>query len=309
MIAGRMIDGPAAKVLAVAKINLALQVAPRGPDGYHELHTVFSAVSLFDHLVCRPGAPGDIKVTVLGRQAAMVPSDGTDLAGRAAALLRDNCGRPGLGVHITLTKSIPVAGGMAGGSADAAAALVGCRELWGLEVGDDDMFALAGQLGADVPFALLGGVAEGSGRGDRLTPLPVTSQFTWVLAFADEGLSTAAVFATFDKMGGGRELTPLDAVKQALSRVNTLALGAALTNDLEPAAIKLRPELAETLAVGRQSPGARGGILSGSGPTCAFLVDSKGSAKSVAKSLEALSQVSATAIVDSPPPERWRGLG
>jgi len=294
-----MIAGDHVTASAAAKVNLALQVAPRGADGYHQLHTVFTAVSLYDQIVCRPAPPGVIQVTVLGRQAELVPTDGNDLSGQAARLLRDSFGRPDLGVHMTLTKSIPVAGGMAGGSADAAVALVGCRELWGLSVGDDDMFALARQLGADVPFALMGGVANATGHGDILTPLPVGCEFTWVLAFAGTGLSTAAVFNTFDQMGGGRELTPLDDLCAAIAIGDAQAVGAALTNDLEAAAIRLRPELAETLAVGRRQPGVLGGVLSGSGPTCVFLTDPE-SAVGVANSLAYLPQVSGTEVVTSP---------
>ena len=289
-------------VSAPAKINLALQVAPLGADGYHQLHNVFAAVDMHDDLICQPAPSGVIHVTVLGRQAALVPRGGNDLTGRAARALRDSYGRPEMGAHLTLTKAIPVAGGMAGGSADAAAALRGCNALWGLGVGDDELRGLARELGADVPFALMGGVALGTGRGDVLTPLPSSGTFTWVLALAVQGLSTASVFATFDQLPELFAPVSLDGLLAGLANGDAKIVGANLVNDLQTAAICLRPELGETLAAGRRLPGVLGAVLCGSGPTCAFLCDSPASAKSVAETLSSLPQVSGTRITTSPAP-------
>ncbi|MCL2464889.1 MAG: 4-(cytidine 5'-diphospho)-2-C-methyl-D-erythritol kinase [Micrococcales bacterium] len=287
---------------APAKINLALQVAPLGADGYHQLRNVFAAIDMHDDLVCQPAPDGVIHVTVLGRQAALVPRGGTDLTGRAAKLLRDSFGLKDMGAHLTLTKTIPIAGGMAGGSADAAAALRGCNALWGLGVGDDELKALARELGADVPFALMGGVALGTGRGDVLTPLPSSGTFTWVLALATQGLSTASVFATFDQLPELFAPVSLDGLLAGLADGDAKTLGANLMNGLQTAALCLRPELGETLAAGRRLPGVLGAVLCGSGPTCAFLCESPASAKGVAETLAGLPQVSGTRIATSPAP-------
>lgn len=291
-------------VSAPGKVNLALRVVGVTGDGYHELRTVFAAVSLCDQLVFQPAMGSAIRVTVLGHQATLIPHDGTDLTARAARLLRSNFGRPALGARITLTKSIPVAGGMAGGSADAAAALVGCDKLWRLGVPHDDLTALARELGADVPFGLLGGVAYGTGRGDQLRVLPVTGTLDWVLAFAETGLSTASVFAAYDKQGASsmNDTRQIDDLATALAAGDAASVGANLGNDLEAAAISLRPELGHTLAFGRAQPGVLGAVLSGSGPTCAFLVASAQDATRVAGALAGLPQVAGVSVVQSPVP-------
>jgi len=180
------------------------------------------------------------------------------------------------GVHLHLRKGIPIAGGMAGGSADAAATLVACNELWGTNLSRNDLVEIAAEIGADVPFALVGGAAVGIGRGDQLTPALVRGTYHWVFALADEGMSTPAVYAECDRI---RERDAVAvAVPQtaedlmiALRNGDLAALGKALTNDLEPAALALRPQLRLTLQTGLEH-GALGGIVSGSGPTCAFLV-------------------------------------
>ena len=289
-------------VTAPAKVNLALQVSPLGSDGYHEVRSVYTALDLHDTLVCRNASRGAIRMEVLGPQAPLVPRRGQDLAGRAARLLRDHFRRPDLGVAMTLTKTIPVAGGMAGGSADAAASLRGCNELWQLGATDDELVQLARQLGADVPFALLGGVAHGSGHGDILTPWPSKGTLTWVFAQAPYGLSTADVFATFDKLPQPLQRSSLDPLQTALEAGDAPAIGANLTNDLEAAAIARHPELSETLEAGRYLPGVLGAVLSGAGPTCAFLCTDKESAQEAARVLAAQTQVSDTKLATSPGP-------
>jgi len=289
-------------ITAPAKVNLALQVAPLGSDGYHEVRSVYTALDLHDTLVFRGAPRRTIRVDVLGLQAPLVPRRGRDLAGRAARLLRDHCGRPDLGVAITLTKKVPVAGGMAGGSADAAASLRGCNELWQLGASDDELVQLARQLGADVPFALLGGVAHGSGRGDILTPWPAKGTLTWVFALAPYGLSTADVFATFDRLPPPKQQPSLEPLRAALEAGDATAIGANLSNDLAAAAIALQPELAQTLDAGRHLPGVLGAVLSGAGPTCAFLCANEESAQEAAKALAAQPQVCDTKLVKSPAP-------
>jgi 4-diphosphocytidyl-2-C-methyl-D-erythritol kinase len=261
-----------------AKVNLVLEVGPPLPDGYHQLATVFHAVSLFDEVTATelegPEADpdADVTVTVEGSGADEVPRDDSNLAVRAAVLLSEYAAghRP---VRLHISKGIPVAGGMAGGSADAAAALVACEALWQTGIGRPRLLELAAELGSDVPFALLGGTAIGSGRGDRLTPALARGDYHWVVALADRGLSTPMVYKELDRLRSGRILPEPrvpDAMMQALRRSDPETVGALLSNDLQNAAVSLYPELERTLAVGSEY-GALGGIVSGSGPTVVFL--------------------------------------
>lgn len=254
-----------------AKVNLQLSVGPRRPDGYHELATVFHAVSLLDEVVARPAESG-ITVTMSGEGAEHLPVDEGNLAYRAAALLADTAGVTS-GVELHIDKSIPIAGGMAGGSADAAAALVACDALWRLNLSREDLANLAAELGSDVPFALYGGTAIGSGRGENLTPVLSRGTFHWVFALADGGLSTPAVYAECDRIRGERRIPDpyvSDMLLQALAAADPVLLGKALHNDLQVPALALRPALRRVLETGEEL-GALGGIVSGSGPTCAFV--------------------------------------
>lgn len=270
-----------------AKVNLQLAVGPLRDDGYHDLVNVFHAVSIFDEVTAT--AETGMSVRVEGESADQVPEDGDNLAIRAALALAGHAGRS-YGVHLLIRKSIPVAGGMAGGSADAAAALVACNELWGLGLPIEDLMEIAADLGSDVPFALLGGTAVGTGKGERLTPLEVAGTFHWVFALADGGLSTATVYAECDRLrqergervGWPRAAEPLLA---ALRTGDATALGAQLSNDLQPAAVTLRGSLARTLDAGREH-GALGSLVSGSGPTCAFLARSAAHAGELAARLK-----------------------
>ncbi|WP_344824137.1 4-(cytidine 5'-diphospho)-2-C-methyl-D-erythritol kinase [Actinocorallia longicatena] len=254
-----------------AKVNLQLGVGPLRDDGYHDLVNVFHAVSLFDEVTV---VPGELSVAVEGASIEGVPATPDNLAGRAARLLAEHLGvEPE--VAITIRKEIPVAGGMAGGSADAAAALLACDALWEANLPFATLMELAGTLGSDVPFALLGGTALGLGRGEKLTPLPCSGEFHWVFALADGGLSTPAVYAECDRIRAAhseRVSWPHEspALLAALAEGDAEALGAALANDLQPAALTLRPSLQRTLTAGRDF-GALGSLVSGSGPTCAFL--------------------------------------
>lgn len=254
-----------------AKINLGLAVGRLGDDGYHPLATLFHAVSLYDEVRAEAIEPGHIELTMSGPGTLDLACDETNLAWRAAALLLDR--HPGIrsGVRLSVRKRIPIAGGMAGGSADAAGALLACSVLWDLDLDPDDLVVLAAELGSDVPFALVGGNAVGTGRGERLVPALSRGQFHWVLALADGGLSTPTVFRRYDELGLGAErpeLSPL--LLQAIATGDARRLGATLHNDLERPALELRPDLARVLDAGREL-GALGGVVSGSGPTIALL--------------------------------------
>jgi len=277
-----------------AKVNLALSVGPLRSDGYHDLATVFHGVGLFDEVTATTSDV--LALTCEGEGQVEVPLDRANLAWRAAELLARTVGRsPAVRLH--LTKGIPVAGGMAGGSADAAGALVACDALWGTGLSRDVLHVLAAQLGSDVPFALYGGTAMGTGRGEQITPVLARGEFHWVFAFAHEGLSTPAVFHELDRLreaAGEQVAAPGvdEGLLRALRAGDSTLLGAALHNDLTRPATSLRPDLRATLQAGREA-GAIGTLLSGSGPTCAFLAADAVSAATVAAALEAAPSVRA----------------
>ena len=266
-----------------AKINLQLAVGPLRPDGYHGLVTVFHAISLFDEVTV-VAAEAD-SVTVSGEGAEHVPNDGDNLALRAVRALssaisaRDGAAPDAgpaarAGVAVAIRKRIPVAGGLAGGSADAAAALVACNALWQAELSQQELCEIAGRVGSDVAFAVLGGTAVGRGRGEQLTPALVAPvSYHWVLAFADGPLSTPAVYGTLDRLRGDARVSEPELSAELMSALragDAGRLGAALGNDLQAPALAMFPALRKTLAAGREF-GALGGLVSGSGPTCFFL--------------------------------------
>jgi 4-diphosphocytidyl-2-C-methyl-D-erythritol kinase len=263
-------------VRAPAKVNLQLSVGPVGGDGFHPLSTVFQAVSLYDDVTetALPAGSG-IRVEAFGEDVAGVPLGADNLAARAAQRLAERLRRPA-DVALRIDKGIPVAGGMAGGSADAAAALLACAQLWDEATPREVLHDLAASIGSDVPFPLTGGTAIGTGRGDRLTPLPAAGRVEWLFATAHEGLSTPTVFRRFDEIAAARA-TPVaapgvdDRLLQALRRGEAAEVAACLSNDLQEAAVSLRPELQRLLQRGLQA-GALGAVVSGSGPTCAFVV-------------------------------------
>ena len=266
------------------KVNLYLGVGDRRADGYHEPTTVFHAVSLSDDVTLRTADV--ISLKVIGEGAEEIPVDGRNLAWRAAELMAEHVGRAP-DVEIVIEKSIPAAGGMAGGSADAAAVLVGINELWELGVPRRDLHTLAAELGSDVPFALHGGTALGTGRGEELTTVLARATFHWVLAFGAAGLSTPAVYAEIDRLrdnGNPPRLSDPEALLAALSSGDPHALAPLLGNDLQPAALSLMPGLRRTLRAGVEA-GALAGIVSGSGPTCAFLCASAEAAIDVGSEL------------------------
>ena len=293
------------RVRVPAKVNVQLAVGGRRADGFHGLASVFFAVGLYDEVTAVPS--DRLRITVEGADAALVPTDDSNLAAKAARLLGARHGiEPN--VHLHIVKGIPVAGGMAGGSADAAAALVACDALWGTGSSRAELAELAAELGSDVPFSLLGGVALGEGRGELLTPVPVAGTFHWVFAVADGGLSTPAVYGECDRLrelGGGSADSDVPApaadpvLLAALRSGDAAALGAALSNDLQDAALSLRPGLADTLRAGTDA-GAIGALVSGSGPTCAFLAKDAAAARTLAEALESSGSCQAARLAEGP---------
>lgn len=282
-----------------AKVNLALNVGATDTEGYHALGTLFQAVSLFDDLAARPAEAGVFRVSFRGEGASGLPVDDTNLVVRAARLLAETCGTGNLGAEIRVHKRIPVAGGMAGGSADAAATLVACDRLWGTGLDAEQLHALAARLGADVPFLLHGGTAVGTGRGEKLRPVPVRGRFHWVLALSHHGLSTPAVFREFDRISEPRPTDINPGLLAALADGDTSGVGSLLGNDLQQAAINLQPELADVLAMGCEA-GAVGALVSGSGPTTAFLAGAPAAADAISDRLVLSSRVRAVRRVHGP---------
>jgi 4-diphosphocytidyl-2-C-methyl-D-erythritol kinase len=274
-------------------VNVHLGVGPLRPDGFHQLTTVFLAVSLFDTVTVRPGDGLTLQVSGEGTTEAAgvgsVPADRRNIVWRAAELLATSAGVPADAV-IDVQKSIPVAAGLAGGSADAAAALVALDALWGTRAARADLLDLAARLGSDVPFGLLGGVALGAGRGELLTPVLVGGRSHWVLGIAREGLSTPAVYAELDRlraagrMPGGSALASADPALAALRGFAAAGLAPTLANDLQAPALSLRPDLRRALAAATDA-GAAGALVSGSGPTIAALVEDDEAAVRIAARL------------------------
>ena len=257
-----------------AKVNLQLAVGPRETDGFHNLVTVFQAISIYDDVTITKLEPGSgITIAITGDQTHGVPADSTNLAVKAAQLIADEYDFV-IDAHIEIKKSIPVAGGMAGGSADAAAVIVGLSELYDLDISREESLEFGARLGSDVPFMISGGTAIGQGRGDQLTAALSRGTYHWVLALSSVGLSTPAVYQECDRLRAGLDIAApqtSDALMQSLLAADPKAVGLALQNDLQSAACSLRPALTLVLDVGEEY-GALGAIVSGSGPTVAFLV-------------------------------------
>ncbi|MEV4618084.1 4-(cytidine 5'-diphospho)-2-C-methyl-D-erythritol kinase [Asanoa sp. NPDC049573] len=280
-------SGPV-KVKVPAKINLHLGVGPVRADGYHELSTVYHAIALHDELTARRG--DTLTLTMEGVGAGELALDESNLAIRAARALARHAGVPAH-ARLHLRKQIPLAAGLAGGSADAAAALVACDALWGTGMSRDELAAIAGEIGSDVPFLVYGGTALGTGRGETVSPvLARPTTWHWVVAIADGGLATPAVYSELDRIRALRAAPPplgsADDLLAALRQRDPEVLAGALGNDLQAAALSLRPQLADVLKTGRAA-GALAGLVSGSGPTCVFLAYDQSEAAMVASALEA----------------------
>ena len=280
---------PPVTARAPAKINLQLAVGPVRRDGFHEVATAYHAISLYDEVIARPADRLTVTVSESSGVATTdVPVDGSNLAARAATALAERVGIDPH-VHLHITKAIPVAGGLAGGSADAAAALVACDALWQTGLSKAELTRIAAELGSDVPFSLMGGTALGTGRGEVLTPVLARGRFSWVVAIAEGGLPTPAVYAECDRLRGDAPVPPpsvSDALLAAVRAGDADALGRALRNDLQEAALSLRPELRQTLQTG-EAAGALGALVSGSGPTVVLLARSPEHAIDVAIGLSA----------------------
>jgi 4-diphosphocytidyl-2-C-methyl-D-erythritol kinase len=270
-----------------AKVNLQLSVGPKESDGYHNLVSVFQAISIFDDITIKLGEPGSgLTISVSGDQTHGVPADANNLAAKAVALISKEYDLT-VDAHIEIKKSIPVAGGMAGGSADAAGTIIGIDYLYSLDMTREEMIEIASKIGSDVPFMLSGGTAIGTGHGDQLTAALSRGTYHWVLAVSTVGLSTPAVYAECDRLRGELEIVEPqtnEALMQSLLAADAPGVGAALVNDLQLAACSLRPAIRLVLDVG-QEYGALGAIVSGSGPTVAFLVSDQDSGLDLAVAL------------------------
>jgi 4-diphosphocytidyl-2-C-methyl-D-erythritol kinase len=288
-------------VRAPGKVNLYLAVGDRRDDGYHELTTVFQAISLLDEVTVRNADV--LSLELVGEGAGKLPTDERNLAWQAAELMAEHVGRAP-DVSIMIDKSIPVAGGMAGGSADAAAVLVAMNSLWDLNVPRRDLRMLAARLGSDVPFALHGGTALGTGRGEELATVLSRNTFHWVLAFADGELLTSSVFSELDRLRDAADTPRLaepGPVLAALAAGDPEQLAPLLGNELQAAAVSLDPALRRALRAGEEA-GALAGVVSGSGPTCAFLCASAVSAVDVATQLSGAGVCRTVRVASGPVP-------
>jgi 4-diphosphocytidyl-2-C-methyl-D-erythritol kinase len=274
------------RVRVPAKINLHLGVGQLRPDGYHDLTTVYQAVSLYDEVTARRG--DQLVLTMEGEGTGVLPLDSSNLVLRAARALAEHTGVPPH-ARLHLRKQIPIAAGLAGGSADAAAALVACDALWGTGRSRDELAEVAAGVGSDVPFLVLGGTALGTGRGEVISPVLVRpSSWHWVIATPEGGLSTPTVYGELDRLRAEgtapAALGEPDALLAALRQRDPLVLAEVLGNDMQVATLSLRPDLAGTLAAGHKA-GALAGMVSGSGPSCVFLARSAVHAEGIAKDL------------------------
>jgi 4-diphosphocytidyl-2-C-methyl-D-erythritol kinase len=288
-------------VRSPAKVNVALLVGRVRDDGFHSLATIYQAVDLHDDVRAKPAPAGSFRVSVTGEEADRVPTGDANVAVRAARLLSETAGVDE-GVSLTILKRIPVAGGMAGGSTDAAAALVACDALWDTRLSRDDLMSLAAQLGSDVPFCLVGGTAVGSGRGEVVSPALVLGEYHWVFAFADRGLSTPEVFTELDRRRRRHKVREPEIPAQVLAALragNPTMLGESLVNDLQPVALELRPELSGVLAVGHDVE-PLGAVVSGSGPTVLFLAANADHAHDIADAVAASGLVRGVDIASGP---------
>lgn len=284
------------RVKAPGKINASFRVGPLRADGYHSVASTYLAVSLFEEVraTTKPGTPAeDITVSISARSSlaphllASIPLDETNLAVRAAKLVAD-VSENTCGVHLEITKHVPIAGGMGGGSADAAAALMACDALWHSGLSREELSHLGAELGADVPFALLGGAAVGLGVGDKLTAALAPHPLHWVLVLSEEGLSTPVVYGALDGLRAGTQVAePTEVDPQILAALragDAELLAPCLVNDLQEAALSLAPALADILAAGL-AHGALAAMVSGSGPTIAMLAANGGHSSELVASL------------------------
>ena len=287
------------EVQVPAKVNLQLSVGPREADGYHEIVTLFQAISIFDTI--KISASEKFELTLKGDYTNGVPLDNSNLVFKAVELMVEKFGTD-KNLAIEIDKSIPVAGGMAGGSADAAATLLAIDGLYGLNLSKDELSEVARSLGSDVPFMLHGGTAVGRGRGDQITPALSRGNYHWVIAVSSSGLSTPAVYSECDRLRTGLDIKAPslnDELLQALLSGDATRVGKSLSNDLQAAACSIRPALRLILDMG-QEYGALGGIVSGSGPSVAFLVADEDHSLDLAVALTSSGVVGSVARAQGP---------
>ena len=289
------------EVQVPAKVNLQLSVGPKKADGYHEVVTVFQAISLYDTIKISPS--DQFQISIKGDYTTGVPLDQSNLIFKAVQLMSEKFDTS-TSLDFEINKSIPVAGGMAGGSADAAASLLGIDQLYGLGLTKDELAEVAREIGSDVPFMLHGGTAVGRGRGDEITPALSRGTYHWVIAVSSSGLSTPAVYGECDRLRTGLDIkapTLNDELLQSLLSGDSVRVGKSLNNDLQAAACSLRPALRLILDTG-QEYGALGGIVSGSGPSVAFLVADEDHSLDLAVALTSSGVVGSVARAQGPVP-------
>lgn len=282
-------------VSAPGKINIFFKVGALQENGFHEVLSVYQALDLRESVTVSASNSWQVSVSgaLSAEQIAAVPTGEDNLVVRAAKSIAELAGlddpHP---VNFEIAKNVPVAGGMGGGSADAAAALLAVDELWCTGIDGDSLLNKAAELGADIPFALLGGTAIGVGKGDDLEPIDDVSQLNWVLVPMDAGLSTPRVYAKLDEIRAARGENPemVATPSKPHELISALKFGDAhevakhLHNDLQEAAVALMPELSATMQAGIAA-GALAAMVSGSGPTVAMLAESAAAAESIANNL------------------------
>jgi 4-diphosphocytidyl-2-C-methyl-D-erythritol kinase len=280
---------------APGKINIFFKVGALKNDGYHDVLSVYQALDLRETVSVASAQDWRVEVSgeISAEQIAAVPTGEDNLVVRAAKSIAQLAGlenpHP---INFEIIKNVPVAGGMGGGSADAAAALLAVNELWCTQVDYQALLNSAAELGADIPFALLGGTAIGVGKGDELETIDGVQKLHWVLVPMDAGLSTPRVYAKLDEIRTSRGEDPEKVVTPIKPRelISALQVGDArevakhLHNDLQEAAVALMPELSVTMQAGLAA-GALAAMVSGSGPTVAMLAESEEAAESIANQL------------------------
>ena len=282
-----------------AKVNLQLSVGPKESDGYHQVVTVFQAISLFDNI--KISEADQFSIAVSGDYTNGIPLDQSNLVYKAIELMAEEF-ETDKNLEVSIQKSIPIAGGMAGGSADAAAVLFGIDQLYRLGLSKDELSEIARKLGSDVPFMLHGGTAVGRGHGDEITPALSRGTYHWVIAVPSTGLATPAVYAECDRLRTGLDIkapTLNDELLQALLSGDATRVGKSLSNDLQAAACSIRPALRLILDTG-QEYGALGGVVSGSGPSVAFLVADEDHSLDLAVALTSSGVVGSVARAQGP---------
>ena len=282
-----------------AKVNLQLSVGPKESDGYHQVVTVFQAISLFDNI--KISEADQFSIAVSGDYTNGIPLDQSNLVYKAIELMAEEF-ETEKNLEVSIQKSIPIAGGMAGGSADAAAVLFGIDQLYRLGLSKDELSEIARKLGSDVPFMLHGGTAVGRGHGDEITPALSRGTYHWVIAVSSTGLATPAVYAECDRLRTGLDIkapTLNDELLQALLSGDATRVGKSLSNDLQAAACSIRPALRLILDTG-QEYGALGGVVSGSGPSVAFLVADEDHSLDLAVALTSSGVVGSVARAQGP---------